>query len=402
MNPPDFPRFRATPYATLLFIVFAWLWVLSSAVYAQSEPHRATHLGNPATRFADPLKTTGDFRRVFLRESLQADISKVLRMSDYLGDINDFRHAVTTADIKQISIPVGSVLPAMSTRKKGEPVLLRNVLWAGKKPIDAYQFSFISLDRRYLVTIPKACSNFWVEEQLPRPVPLLELSCSAPTESPIPKSITVCNSLSNRGEVTEALAMLSMQTPANMRLDSTTGDAVHEDDGDITWTLANLAPGESQTRCATLTPLQLGPLSFKSAATGKRSNDASTQCDSQVVGVPAVLLEVVDLADPVLVGNEVVYVIRVLNQGTLPLTNVKIVARMEEAQSYLSGSGATEVVTDGDLIGPGIVPLLNPKEVVEWRIVVKAEQAGDIRFNVGLHADQFSRAILETEATFQY
>jgi uncharacterized repeat protein (TIGR01451 family) len=402
MTLPDFHRFRAAAYATLLCVLFTWLWVVSPVVYAQSEPHRATHLGNPATRFADPLKTTGDFRRVFLRESLQTDIKKILRMSDYLGDVNDFKHAVATAEIKQISIPVGTLLPAMSTRKKGEPVLLRNVLWAGKKPIDAFQFSFISLDRRYLVTIPKACSNFWVEEQLPRPVPVLELSCTAPEKSAIPKAITVCNSLSNRGEVTEALAMLSLQTPVDSHLVSTTGEAVHEEDGDITWTLANLAPGESQTRCATFTPQQLGPLSFKSAAAGKRAIEVSTQCNSQVIGIPAVLLEVVDLADPVLVGNDVTYVIRVLNQGTLPLTNVKIVARMEAAQSYISGSGATEVVTDGEFIGPGTVPLLNPQEVVEWRIVVKAEQAGDIRFNVGLHADQFSRAILETEATFQY
>jgi hypothetical protein len=95
-------------------------------------------------------------------------------------------------------------------------------------------------------------------------------------------------------------------------------------------------------------------------------------------------------------------VIRVLNQGTLPLTNVKVIASMESGQRFLSGSGASEVSQQDELITPAPVPLLNPKETVEWQIVVKAEAGGDVRFNVGLLADQFSRAIMETEATFQY
>lgn len=392
---------RSTSIA-LFLLLFGLMWLIQSADAQDSEPHRATNLGNPATRFADPLKTQEDLRRTFLKESLQADIAKILRMSDYLGDIEDFRQAVANAGIEEISIPVGTLLPAMSTRKKGQPVLLRNVLWAGKKPFKAYAFNFISLDRRYRVIVPKACSNFWVEEQLPRPLPTFDLSCVAHTESLVHKTMSVCNTLINRGEVSEALAMLSMQIPTNARLDSVTGEPMIGDAGDINWKISDFAPGSQQTLCANFTPAELGPISIKSAATGKRANDVIAQCDSQIFGVPAVLLEVIDLADPVLVGYDVVYAIRVLNQGSIPLTNIKIVARLEENQRYLSGTGATEVMADNEFIMPGVVPLLNPKEQVEWRIVVKAEQAGDVRFTVGLHADQFSRPILETEATFQY
>lgn len=364
--------------------------------------HRAFHLGNPATRFAAPLKTQADLRRTLLSEKLQEDVIKVLRMSDYLGDIEDFKHAVATAPIEELSIPVGTLLPAMSTRKKGQPVLLRNVLWAGKKPFDAYAFNFISLDRRYRVTTPKACSNFWVEEILPRPMPALSLNCSSAVTSPIQKSVTTCNTLSNTGEVSEALAMLSMKIPADAHLESTTGEATRNDDGEITWQVANLAPNEKHTWCATFKPSQLGTLNFKSAAAGVRAEQVSTQCHSRIIGLPAVLLEVIDLADPVLVGNDVVYVIKVLNQGTLPLTQVKIVAGLEDSQRYQSGIGATEVKNEAALITPEIYPVLNPGQEIEWRITVKAELAGDVRFNVALHADQFSRAIMETESTFQY
>lgn len=370
---------------------------------AQTEFHRATHLGNPATRFADPLKTPDDLRRTFLKESLQADIQKVLRMSDYLGDMDDFRHAVQNAEIHELSIPVGTLLPAMSTRTKGKADLLRNVLWAGKKPFDAYEFTFISGERRYRVVTPKACSNFWVEEKLPRPMPELALNCQAPMQSPVHKNFSVCNTVTNQGELSEPLAMLTLPIPAGATIASVTPEASSMDATQITWTFEAFAPGASQTMCATFTPALLGQSVLNSAAIGKRAAAVTSHCETRVFGLPAVLLEVVDLNDPVSVGEDVVYLIRVLNQGTMPLTNIKIVAGTEDGQRYLSGDGASEVVlSEDELITPKLVPQLNPGEEVAWRIVVKAEKAGDMRFNVGLHADQFSRVIMETEATFQF
>lgn len=386
------------PVTVVLLLVFSF-W---SCLIVAAEPQRATRLGNPATRFADPLKTPEDLRSTLLKESLQADVLKILRMSEYLGDIEDFRRAVANAEITPLSIPPGSVLPAMSTRNKGKVDLLRNVLWAGKKPIDAYEFTFISGDRRYRVVTPKACSNFWVEEKLPRPLPVLALSCEAPTESPVFKTVTVCNTLTNQGELSEQMAILSMPVPLGVKTESLNVEADSSDSQEITWKFEKLAAGEQKSVCATFSAAQPGALEFKSAAVGNRAAAVTSQCATRVFGVPAVLLEVIDLKDPIKVGDEVTYVIRVLNQGTLPLTNVKVVAGLETAQRYLSGSGASEISLSGDLITPALIPVLEPKQEIEWRIIVKAEQTGDIRFNVGLHADQFNRAIMETEATFQY
>ena len=385
---------------TVLLLAYSLCFGLTSI--AQAEPHRATHLGNPATRFADPLKTPEDLRRTLLKESLQDDVQKILRMSGYLGDMKDFWHAAANAQIDELSIPVGTLLPAMSTRKKGKVDLLRNVLWVGKKPIDVYEFSFISGETRYRIVTPKACSNFWLEERMPRPMADLTLSCEVPTESPLHKSITVCNTLTNRGELSDSMVRLMMSIPADTRLESVSPDTGASDSKEIAWTFEKLAAGEKQTVCATFTPTLLGQAEFKSSAAGKRAGSVSSQCVTRVFGIPAVLLEVIDLADPIPVGKDVVYVIRVLNQGTLPLTNVKVIASMESGQRFVSGTGASEVSQQDDLITPAPIPLLNPKEMVEWQIVVKAETAGDVRFNVGLLADQFSRAIMETEATFQY
>jgi hypothetical protein len=386
--------------ASLLLMVVSFL--TGPMADAQTEPHRATRLGNPATRFANPLKTPQDLRRTLSSEALQDDVVKVLRMSEYNGDLEDFRHAVANAPIRELRIPVGTLLPAMSTRTKGKPDLLRNLVWAGKKPIDAYEFSFISGERRYRVVTPKACSNFWVEEQLPRPAPALTLSCTAPTESAKSNLITLCNTLGNRGDLPETLAMLSLPMPAGAKVKCVSGGANTSDSSQLTWTFDNFAPGAKRTVCASFAPVQPGQIVFRSAAVGNRSAHVTSQCETRVSDVPAALLEVVNLADPVKVGSDVVYVIKVVNQDTQPLTNVRIMARTEDGQQFVSGAGTTPVsVADEGRILSGVLAMFNPKEQAEWRIVVKARNAGEVHFNVDLEADQFFCAAQKTVTTIQ-
>ena len=72
----------------------------------------------------------------------------------------------------------------VQARRQGRPVLLRQVRWAGAKPIAAYEFTFDSKGRRYRVVTPKPCSNFWVEEVLPRPPPFCRWHARRPRNSP--------------------------------------------------------------------------------------------------------------------------------------------------------------------------------------------------------------------------
>lgn len=268
---------------TLLCLLFALASLSFGPVsQAQTELHRSTQLGNPATRFAKPLKTPEDLRRTLSSEALRDDVVTVLRMSEYNGPIEDFLHALANAPIRELSIPVGTVLPAMSTRVKGKPDLLRNVLWAGKKPIDAYEFSFISGEHRYRIVTPKACSNFWAEEQLPPPMPALTLGCESPAVSAKSNLIIVCNTLRNSGELPEARATLSLPMPADAKVRCVSGGADVSDSARLTWNFTDLAPGASRTVCATFAPLQPGEVVFESAAVGARSAAVNSLCRTRV------------------------------------------------------------------------------------------------------------------------
>ncbi len=134
------------------------------AITAEAQQHKATRLGNPATRFNKPLKKADDLRVMLRAEAMKADVAAILNEVAWKGNLEDLDRAAATAEISEVQIPTGTRLPFMSSRTKKKPHALVDVLWAGKKPIDAFAFEFSSNCVRYRLVTPKACSNFWVEE----------------------------------------------------------------------------------------------------------------------------------------------------------------------------------------------------------------------------------------------
>ena len=121
-----------------------------------------------------------------------------------------------------------------------------------------------------------------------------------------------------------------------------------------------------------------------------------------IAGIPAILLELIDEEDPIEVGNNVVYMIRVTNQGSLAGTNIKMDVELEDTMQYISSSGATLATQNGNKISLAPLPSLAPKKQAVWRIVVKAAGSGDVRFGVNMTSDQIDRPVRETESTNFY
>ena len=133
-------------------------------ISAEAQQHRAIRLGNPATRFSKPLKKADDLRVLLRAEKMRADVAAVLADYGWQGDVADLDRAASSAEISTIQVPPNTRLPFMAARKNKKPYAMRDVLWAGKKPIEAFGFEFSSKCQRYRLVTPKACSNFWLED----------------------------------------------------------------------------------------------------------------------------------------------------------------------------------------------------------------------------------------------
>ena len=177
------------------------------AVTAEAQQHKATRLGNPATRFAKPLKKPDDLRILMRSDKMKADIAAILNEAGWKGSQDDLDRAAATAEIVPVQIAPGTRIPFMSSRVNKKPHALMDVVWAGKKPIDAFAFEFSSNCQRYRLVTPKACSNFWVEDlghdnvdpkcNVPPPPPPPVVSVSGASETCVTQPVEYAVSVKN-------------------------------------------------------------------------------------------------------------------------------------------------------------------------------------------------------------
>ena len=143
---------------------------------------------------------------------------------------------------------------------------------------------------------------------------------------------------------------------------------------------------------------------YENTATAKAecASSVSASASTAVKGIAAILLEVIDVDDPIELGTNETYVITVTNQGTSAGTNIKIVCTLEDNVEYVSASGPTTANVKDSVVTFGPLPRLAPRAKATWRVVVKAVKAGDVRFKVTMTSDQLRRPVEETESTEMY
>lgn len=387
--------------AFLLLSGFLFASLLLAPLPAVAQQHRATRLGNPATRFAPPLFTVEDLRSRFRDPKLQPDFASVLAQWGWAGNLDDLFRAAATAEVTEWPIPVGERMPFMSTREAGRPICLKDVLWAGKEPAPAYAFNFTSAGRRYRCVTPKACSNFFLYDLGPEPKPALVLVCHAPPREFTGRPLKVCVTLRNPGDAPEPRATITLPIPPGATVLSATEGGAPTGDR-LVWEVTDLAANGSREVCATFDVRTPGRMAFKPAANGAMAGAAQCECATQVIGIHAIGVEVIDLVDPVPVGETITYVITVTNQGDQPGTNVRVVCTVPDSQEFLSGTGTTAVQAFGRSIAMQVIPVLEGKATATWRVQTKALRADDSRFRVEYSSDQFTKPIREDEATRLY
>lgn len=118
--------------------------------------------------------------------------------------------------------------------------------------------------------------------------------------------------------------------------------------------------------------------------------------------LPAILLEVVDLEDPLIAGEETTYKITVMNQGTKEDRNVTVTAKFPKELTPLSAAGATAGTVEDSLVSFKPYGSLAPKETIVFTIKAKAVQVGDGRVRVKVLSDFLATPLSEEESTHVY
>ena len=231
--------------------------------------------------------------------------------------------------------------------------------------------------------------------------PILAITKKGLEKQYLGRKVTYDITVTNKGDAAAQNTIVEDSIPGNVA-DVTMSDGGTRSGAKAVWNLGTIAPKASRKVSITYTPNRSGTYANSASASAKCADAVEARAETSVVGIPAILLEVIDLVDPVEVGSQTTYVITATNQGSKPGTDIRIVCTLEDAQQYVGSSGATTGTLQGNKIEFTPLQSLAEKAKATWRVVVRAVEPKDVRFKVTMHTGEFERPVEETEATHLY
>ena len=231
--------------------------------------------------------------------------------------------------------------------------------------------------------------------------PQLNISKIGPDREYLGRKVDYTITVTNTGDSPATNTILEDRVPAGVT-NIIVSDGGMVEGTSVTWNLGTIGIDRSRKVMVSYVPSRAGTFSSKATAMATCAEGVTASVDTSIKGIPAILLEVVDLSDPIEVGQDETYLITVTNQGSEADTNVIIKCFVERNMKYLSSSGATKELFSNGAVTFEPVDVLDPGEKASWKVVVRATGAGDVRFKVTMNSDQLGRDVVETEATRFY
>jgi uncharacterized repeat protein (TIGR01451 family) len=203
--------------------------------------------------------------------------------------------------------------------------------------------------------------------------------------------------VSNTGDTALTDLVVTDTAPAGNSIVSASGASINGNQA--VWRVANLPAGQQSAFDVVLTSKTAGNYcNSATVATGGGLKESAEAC-TVWRGVGAVLIEVVDDPDPIMVDEQTVYTIRVTNQGTADLTGINVTALFDEEMTPVSSP-------EGTVAGQGVkfpaVARLAPKASFTYTVKAKGVKAGDARNKVTLTVDGMATPVVEEESTHVY
>ncbi|MBI5864643.1 MAG: DUF11 domain-containing protein [Planctomycetes bacterium] len=231
--------------------------------------------------------------------------------------------------------------------------------------------------------------------------PVLDVQKTGPKERYIGRPAEYTITVSNKGDTVAKGTVLTDPIPAGMQFTSAS-DGGALSGNVVTWNLGDMAPGASKTVKLSLKAITAGKV--VNTATAKAiCTEAQATTEGENKGVPAVLLEVIDISDPIEIGAQETYEITVTNQGSAADTNIVIKIEIPAEMEFVNAAGPTQGTASGKSVTFAPLPSLAPKAKAVYKLVTKGTKAADVRLKVSMSTDQTGNVpVEETESTHVY
>ena len=167
----------------------------------------------------------------------------------------------------------------------------------------------------------------------------------------------------------------------------------------VVWKLTDVKPNETKELALTCLLTKIGDHTINfDAVMGSRTVAENGQ-KTEVRGIAALSVEVVDMADPLELGSETIYEIHVVNQGTLAATNLVVRCEIPGEIEAIAADGPTsQMIVDNVLTFEPMKELTSQSEAI-FRVKCRGLKEGNARFKAMVKTDQLASPVVEEENT---
>ncbi|HUT09644.1 MAG TPA: DUF11 domain-containing protein [Thermoguttaceae bacterium] len=233
--------------------------------------------------------------------------------------------------------------------------------------------------------------------------PGLDLAVDGPRRRYLEREATYQFSVHNPGTASAEGVELVAYLPRGLKFVRANNSGYYEEtERAVYWRLEELPVNETGTVELVAMPVESGEHNLRLRSSADRGVTAESEQPVLIEGIAAIMFEAVDVTDPIEVGGETTYEIRVLNQGSKAATNVQVAVILPVELRAISAEGPAAHVIEAGRVLFEPLPRLAPKADTTYRVRVQGLRAGDLRARVQVWTDEMTAPVTKEESTRVY
>ncbi|MDO5566053.1 MAG: hypothetical protein Q4G59_05305 [Planctomycetia bacterium] len=252
----------------------------------------------------------------------------------------------------------------------------------------------------------KADNGLIEERETPITVtsPELQLEIAGAKTRYLDREATYVLKIHNPGTAAAKNIQLVAELPKNVEFVRTNNlGEYNKEKHAVCWELVelpqNLPPGELEL---VVKPVQPGNGRIVLRGTGQNDLAAEVAQEIAIDGLAALAYEVRSLTDPVEVGKEAIYEVRISNRGTKASTNINMSILIPAEMKIIASDGPTAFHENGKGVTFGRLDSLDPKKEAIYRVRAVCSKPGDHRIKVQVSSDDMELLVKEESTRVYY
>jgi uncharacterized repeat protein (TIGR01451 family) len=234
-------------------------------------------------------------------------------------------------------------------------------------------------------------------------MPRLDIQVVGPRLRYLERKAIYTLKVTNPGDAAATNVTVADMVPAGFKVLAASDGGRHDfQTRTVSWFLGEVGPGQTREVKLEVQAINPGDHKHKATAVGARGLRAESELMTKVEGLAALLVEMVDTEDPIEVGGDTAYEVRITNTGSKTETDIKLVATVPDKMQFKNAQGPVRFTEEGKTIIFEPIDKLAPRSDAVFRINVKALEAGTVRFKIQVTSANLTDPVIKMEATRIY